>query len=114
MLRRIEAGPFPLEQTVTIDHLEALKESEGVTALDPFLLPIDIMLDGFDKVCLNNEQTGSILQGQAVRIAHTIKSGLIRVYSNDEEQGERFLGMAEVMDDGEIAPRRLVNFESSD
>ncbi|UZE96855.1 tRNA pseudouridine(55) synthase TruB [Alkalimarinus alittae] len=114
MLRRIEAGPFPLDRTVTISQLEALQERDGAAALDPFLLPIDIMLDGFDQICLNSEQSGSILQGQAVRIAHSLKSGLIRLYSNDEEQGERFLGMAEIMDDGEIAPRRLVNFESSD
>ena len=114
MLRRIEAGPFPLEQTVTIKQLEALQESEGVSALDPLLLPIDIMLDGFERICLNSEQSGSILQGQAVRIAHSLEPGLVRLYDNDEQQGERFIGMAEVMDDGEIAPRRLVNFESSD
>ena len=114
MLRRIEAGPFPLDQTVTIKQLEEIQESEGVSALDPFLLPIDIMLDGFERVCLNSEQSGSILQGQAVRIAHSLEPGLIRLYSEDDELGERFIGMAEIMDDGEIAPRRLVNFESSD
>lgn len=114
MLRRIEAGPFTLDQTATIKQLEELQENEGVSALDPFLLPIDIMLDGFERVCLNNEQSGSILQGQAVRIAHSLEPGLIRLYSEDQELGERFIGMAEIMDDGEIAPRRLVNFESSD
>ncbi len=114
MLRRIEAGSFPLAQTVTIQQLEVLQESEGASSLDPFLLPIDIMLDGFKRVCLNNEQTGSILQGQAVRIAHSLAPGLVRLYADSDKLGERFIGMAEIMDDGEIAPRRLVNFESSD
>ena len=114
MLRRIEAGPFPLNNTQTMSQLEEIQERDGASALDCFLLPIDIMLDGFNKICLNNEQSCSILQGQAVRIAHSLKPGLVRVYSNDQVDGERFLGMAEIMDDGEIAPRRLVNFESSD
>ncbi|WP_250655150.1 tRNA pseudouridine(55) synthase TruB [Alkalimarinus coralli] len=114
MLRRIEAGPFSLDQTATIEQLEVLRENEKTSELDGFLLPIDIMLEGFGKICLNSEQSDSILHGQGVRIAHSLEPGLVRVYSSDDSPGERFIGMAEIMADGEIAPRRLVNFDSND
>lgn len=109
MLRRIKAGPFLLGQTVSIEQLEKQKDEVGLSALDATLLPIDVMLDDFDKVCVNNELSRSIFNGQGVRIAHSLKPGLVRLYVDDQ-----FSGMAEVMADGEIAPRRLVNFDSSD
>ena len=114
MLRRIEAGPFPLAQTVTIEQLEEIQEKDGAAALDSFLLPIDVMLGGFEKLCVNNELAESIFHGQAVRIAHSLKPGLVRLYVSNAELGDNFAGMAEIMSDGEIAPRRLVNFDSSD
>ena len=116
MLRRIEAGPFSLPQTVSIEQLEILKEKEGMPPLDQFLLPIDIMLDGFQQICVNNDLSSSIFNGQAVRIPHSLELGLVRLYLNgDSESSEKtFIGMAEVMADGEISPRRLVNFDSAD
>ena len=44
-------------------------------------------------------------QGQPVIIPHAPTKGLLRIYTNERE----FLGVGEVLDDGRIAPRRLVS-----
>ncbi|MBU2719638.1 tRNA pseudouridine(55) synthase TruB, partial [Acidithiobacillus ferridurans] len=44
-------------------------------------------------------------QGQGVVVAHAPPLGRIRLYG----PGEQFLGLGEVMDDGKVAPRRLMS-----
>jgi tRNA pseudouridine55 synthase len=43
-------------------------------------------------------------QGQAVSVRHQLAPGWVRLY----EEGHRFLGMGQVLDDGRVAPRRLL------
>ena len=40
-LRRTKAGPFGLEDSVTMSTLEALKQNERVAQMDDLLLPAD-------------------------------------------------------------------------
>jgi tRNA pseudouridine55 synthase len=55
-------------------------------------------------VSLDNDSSFYLCQGQPVVAANLPSEGLVRVA---KESGE-FLGVAEVLEDGRITPRRLV------
>lgn len=102
-LRRIGAGPFSEEQMIGIEKLEQLA-SRGFAAMDDMLLGIDTALANLPAVELVAAVAEYLCDGQAVVVAHAPTSGMLRIYS---DQG-RFLGVGEVLDDGRVAPRRLV------
>lgn len=103
-LRRTAAGPFDLTRSVTLDELIALQEEQGSEALDEFLLPSDAGLLDWPLVELTEHTTYYWQNGQPVRSPGAPASGLVRVYSHKQE----FIGVAEIDDDGLVAPRRLV------
>ncbi len=128
MLRRFKAGHFELHETVSLDELIAL---EGrFDELDRFLRPTDCLLPDLPKICANNEQSRSLLHGQAVRIPASEKAGLARLYISREflddfvsdsfdfsrmltEQGsEVFAGLVELDDEGYAQPKRLLRFSA--
>lgn len=103
-LRRTTAGPFSLEQSISLDELIELQEQQGSEALDQFLLPSDIGLLDWPKVQLTEHSSFFWQNGQPVRAPGAPSSGLLRVYNHLNE----FIGVAEIDDDGQVAPRRLV------
>ncbi len=123
MLRRFKAGHFTLNESVTMDMLDALaeKSEEGMInpELDQYIRPTECLLPNTPKICLNNELARSILLGQAVRIPDAkildLKVGMASVYIasdlNDENAPQdTFAGVVEVLENGLIQPKRLVNF----
>lgn len=104
-LRRTQAGPFDLSQAVTLPALEALKEVEALAELDALLLPIDLALPQLPMVSLGESAGYFLLQGQAVQVPKAPTEGLVGLKLADG----RFVGVGEVMDDGRVAPRRLVS-----
>lgn len=116
MLRRFKAGHFSLADSMTLEALESQAEtalnSGGRQEIDAHLMPTDCLLPDLEKVCANNELARSILHGQAVRIADFKKMGLARLYvSQRESADDLFAGVVEVLDDGWIQPKRLVNLD---
>lgn len=103
-LRRTQAGPFDLSQSVTLNQLIALQEAQGSEALDQFLLPSDSGLLDWPLVQLTENSCFYWQNGQPVRAPGAPASGLLRVYNHQNE----FIGVAEIDDDGLVAPRRLV------
>ena len=102
-LRRTRAGPFHIDEAVSLAELEALAES-GREALDARLLPMETALADWPAVRLSDNSAWYLTQGQPVLVPQAPTSGWVRLY-----QGEtRFLGVGQVLDDGRIAPRRLV------
>ena len=102
-LRRIGAGPFSDKQMVGIAELEETA-GQGFVALDEKLLGIDAALVNLPAVELVATVAEYLCDGQAVVVPHAPTSGLLRIYS---EQGS-FIGIGEVLEDGRVAPRRLV------
>jgi len=43
-----------------------------------------------------------------VIVAHAPRSGLVRLSAVSEQGRSRFMGVGEILDDGRVAPRRLV------
>ena len=103
-LRRVGAGPFLENEMVTMDEIENLAESER-GAMDRKLLTIDSALRQLPRVELTGHVVDYILEGQAVTVPHAPTSGLLRIYTDRNE----FLGLGEILDDGRVAPRRLIN-----
>jgi tRNA pseudouridine55 synthase len=102
-LRRIGVGPYDIHQAIDLPGLEALAH-EGTAPLDARLLSADSGLIDKPAVSLSNAVSYYLCQGHAVRVPHAPSNGLVRIY-NAERQ---FLGVGEVLDDGRIAPRRLM------
>ncbi len=103
-LRRIKAGPFSIESSVTQAALEAIKVSGEYPAIDALLMPADAALGELPLVCLSESGGFCIRQGQAVIVPNAPCGGIVRVALHSGE----FLGIGEMLDDGRVAPRRLI------
>ena len=103
-LRRTRSGPFTLADSVAPTTLEALKDNEQVAEMDQLLLPADAALGTLPLVTLSESAGFYLQQGQPVLVPNAPCSGMVRVALPDGE----FLGVAEILDDGRVAPRRLV------
>jgi tRNA pseudouridine55 synthase len=103
-LRRTKAGPFSLEDSVTMNTLETLKQNDAVAQMDDLLLPADTAVKSLPLVELGESGGFYIRQGQPVLVPNAPGSGMVRVAL---ETGE-FLGVGEILDDGRVAPRRLI------
>ncbi len=104
-LRRLGVGPY--EGTDNMIGLEELRDlaEQGPEALDKFLLPMESGLSQWPDVCLSSDAAYYLRQGQPVLVPHAPTDGWVRLFANDH----KFLGMGQILDDGRVAPRRLVN-----
>ncbi len=103
-LRRTQAGPFALAQTVTLEELERVHAEGGNEAVDQFLLPSDSGLQHWPIVQFSEHSSFYWLNGQPVRAPEAPQFGMVRV----QDHNGRFIGIGEVSEDGRIAPRRLI------
>jgi tRNA pseudouridine55 synthase len=103
-LRRTGVGPFAVADCVTLDTLEALSERKEPALLDALLKPTDVALTHFPLLKLPQSSGFYLRQGQPVLVPNAPRDGMVRVAL---ETGE-FLGLGEILDDGRVAPRRLV------
>lgn len=101
-LRRLGVGPYDGAGMVDLDTLKA--ESADLAALDARLLPIESALAQWPDVRLSPDAAFYLRQGQPVVVPRAPTSGWVRLYAPDE----RFLGMGQVLDDGRVAPKRLM------
>lgn len=106
-LRRTQAGPFSLDQAISLESLEQAHAEGGSEALDRFLLPADSGLEHWPLLQLSEHSSYYWLHGQPVRAPQAPKFGMVRVQDHEG----RFIGIGEVSDDGRIAPRRLIRSE---
>jgi len=100
-LRRLAVGELRVEDAVTLDRLAALSTQAERERL---LKPADIMLARVPDVHLTSLAAHYLRQGQPVSVRHRHPPGWVRLYEPDQ----RFLGLGEVLDDGRVAPRRLL------
>ncbi len=63
MLRRISAGPFTLEQAISLDKLNEVGKG---AALENILLPLEAGLDGIPALDLGPEQASMVRQGRVL------------------------------------------------
>jgi tRNA pseudouridine55 synthase len=87
-LRRLQSGPFRIDEA----------------ALDRLLLPAERALADMPLVTLSESAGFYLRQGQPVLVPNAPCDGMVRVAA---ESGE-LLGIGEILDDGRVAPRRLM------
>ena len=104
VLRRTKAGPFSIEDSVSLNTLEGLKQHDELAQMDELLLPADTAVKALPLVELAESGGFYLRQGQPVLVPNAPSSGMVRVAL---ETGE-FLGVGEILDDGRVAPRRLI------
>lgn len=104
-LRRTLAAGFTLNEAIPLEEL-AYRREQG-ESLDPLLYPVETALTGCPAVMLNDDQSRSILNGQAVKMIDPPKTGSVRLY----QDRERFIGLGDVTPAGEVSPRRLVRLD---
>ncbi len=102
-LRRTSVGPYLSEGMISMQTIEKMWE-EDRKSLDSVLLPIESALTQWPNVNLTTNAAFYLQQGQPVLIPHAPTSGLVRLYEGDES----FIGMGEILDDGRVAPLRLM------
>ncbi len=111
MLRRLQVARYPIERMVTLEQLQEvaatvnMAETPDYSALDALLLPMDSPAEEFPIVNLLPAVAAYFKQGMPVQVADAPEQGLVRVTEGD---AHKFIGMAEIADDGRVAPRRLV------
>ncbi len=112
-LRRSVAGPFSAEETVRVKELKKLADEKDRAEIDRHLLPISAAVQDLPSVGLTRLAETYIRQGQPVLVANAPTGGWVGLFSADSQgastgHNEGFVGVGEVLDDGRIAPRRLV------
>lgn len=117
-LRRTGAGPYTEADLVTMGQLESLR-AEG-RSLDGLLRPVATTVGQWPPVQLADAPAFYLKQGQPVFVPHAPTRGWVRLYELGNARmaatarlaGEGadgvFLGVGEILEDGRVAPRRLV------
>jgi len=101
-LRRTSVGPYKSDM-LTLDQLMEIAEG-GFDALDDVMLAIDSGIEDWPVVELDADSAYYIKLGQPVQIARAPTEGLVRVYD-----GDQFIGIGNIQDDGRVAPKRMMN-----
>ncbi len=104
-LRRSGVGSFDMAEMVTLEALELMAREEGPQGLERHLLSIESALRHWPDVRLSSDVAYFLQQGQAVFVPHAPTHGFVCIYGGDDH----FLGIGHILDDGRVAPKRLMN-----
>ena len=101
-LRRLQSGPFRLQDSVTIEKLKAVAD---LATLDAMLLPMDRAVDHLPMVSLQANDCLRLRQGQKVNCSACMVRGQVRVYESDT-----FIGIGSLDDAGVLSAVRLLSY----
>ncbi len=104
-LRRTAAGPFFGKDMISLSKIKELYSADQA-GLDKLLLPVDAAIGEMPELVLARSVSGYLVQGQPVLVPQAPTSGTLRIYG----ENHNFLGIAEVLEDGRIAPKKLVRY----
>lgn len=105
-LRRLSAGNYPIENTITLPALAAMFASGNVLAAKQLLLPVDSAIIAWPEVMVPDAAIAYLMKGQKITVAAAPSYGLVRLKAASDG---RFLGIGEAVGQGGIAPKRLIN-----
>ncbi|MCB1663009.1 MAG: tRNA pseudouridine(55) synthase TruB [Pseudomonadales bacterium] len=112
-LRRLSVSGMKPSGMHSLDELEQIAAKtetpeECFRNLDAMLLPIAATVENLPEVELSELMTFYVKQGQPVFVPNTSAQGKVILFNKAADKENRFLGIGEVLDDGRVAPRRLV------
>ncbi len=103
-LRRCSAGPYQLPQIFGLTQLKALEIQNDFSGLDGCLLSTESAVGDWPEVRLSQAAAFYLKKGQPVIVPYAPTEGWVRLLLKDDE----FIGVGEILEDGRVAPRRLV------
>ena len=103
-LRRLTVGSFTASQMVTLEILKQDRENNSPDYLDCHLLPLPSALNHWPELKIAESIAFYLRQGNPVVIPQAPTSGWVRIA---DKEG-RLIGIGEILDDGRVAPRRLI------
>ena len=103
-LRRADVGVFHLKNAVDFDVIKQLRDEKSFAAMDEYIMPMQQALVEWPGLELTNDAAYYLRQGQPVLVPRAPTDGWVRLF---EKEGD-FLGVGQILDDGRVAPRRLV------
>lgn len=101
-LHRVSAGPFKASQMMSIEQLESDIPSNDY---EKYLLPIDCIFHGWEKIAVSPAFEEKLLQGQSVISEKSLTPGFVALFS----ESNSFFGVAEALEDGRVIPRRMMS-----
>jgi tRNA pseudouridine55 synthase len=104
-LRRTQVGRFAHEQMTSLENLQTLRETSGAEALEKFLLPMESALAHWPQLNVAESTAFYLRQGHPVVIPHAPVSGWVVLL----DKSARFFGIGEILEDGKVAPRRIIH-----
>lgn len=99
-LRRTAVAGFGIDKAVSLERLERMSVDERLNCL----IPADKGISFMPPVELTVDAAYYLIQGQPVKAPSAPDSGLVRLY----DKNRQFLGIGRVLDDGRVAPKRLL------
>lgn len=102
-LRRLSVGPYQAAQMQTLAHLDELAANQARDTMDSYLLPVDSAIQ-WPELIMSEAAIYYLKQGQPVIAPYAPTSGWVKI----TRKNGGFLGVGEILDDGRVAPRRLV------
>jgi tRNA pseudouridine55 synthase len=100
-LRRLQSGPFRIEQCHTLESLAAI---EDFSRLDALLVPMDQAVAHLPLLMLSEVETRRLRQGQQFTV-NADSAGEVRVY-----EGDTFIGIGRVAESGTLSAVRLLSY----
>jgi len=96
------------KDSVALEDLEKLRDGKRGEDLDYLLRPIDIAVDHLMAVELDSATAWYLRRGQPVMAQQAYRDAeegdIVRIFEGDD----KFLGVGEILEDGRLAPKRLI------
>lgn len=103
-LRRLTVAAYQEQQMITLESLQNLLQNGGIDSLLKCLLPAWSMLEAWPNIHLSETASHDIRQGKLISLEQPATPGWVRLTAYNGE----FLGIAEILTEGILKPRRLV------
>ncbi|MEW7973656.1 MAG: tRNA pseudouridine(55) synthase TruB [Candidatus Thiodiazotropha endolucinida] len=103
-LRRTGVGPYDDQSMITLNEVQHAFSEKLFKEMDDWLLPLESALAEWPQVDLTADAAFYMRQGQPILVPNAPTSGWVRLYTNETD----FLGVGQVLDDGRVAPKRLM------
>jgi len=103
-LRRTAVAPYQQFTMYTFDELGAIFAEQGRLGLQRCLLPVESSVHALPSITLSAAAIFYMRTGQSVMASQLPRSGHVRMMTD----ANQFLGIGEVLENGLLAPRRLL------
>ncbi len=107
-LRRLGVGSYSPSQMISLAELEHYIQLQPEFDLQQFILPIHSCLTHLPNVSLDDNLLFYLQRGQPIRVNAAPLQGSVKLFTLTGN----FIGIGQILEDGRIAPRRLVSLIS--